>query len=187
MVTYADTSLIVPLYVPEPLSTNAQKIVTTLSRALPFNQLHQLETRNAIRRKIAAKQATVTQVRNYLANLEADIDAGIWISVPTDWDKVYAEAEQLGARFTAKLNTRSLDILHVALAISAGYTSFVTCDGNQAKLAKAAGLSCTLVREQTPSSPRAPETPRAEQLRISDLALRALHSGSPHFHFGPIS
>jgi predicted nucleic acid-binding protein len=147
MVTYADTSLIVPLYVPEPLSTNAQKIVTALSRALPFNQLHQLETRNAIKRKIAAKQATVTQVRNYLANLEADIDAGIWISVPTDWDKVYAEAKQLGARFTAKLNTRSLDILHVALAISAGYTSFVTCDGNQAKLAKAAGLSCTLVRE----------------------------------------
>jgi predicted nucleic acid-binding protein len=146
MVTYADTSLIVPLYVPEPPSANAQKIVTALSRALPFNQLHRLETRNAIRRKIAAKQATAAQVRSYLANLETDIDAGIWISVPTDWDKVYAEAEQLGARFTAKLNTRSLDTLHVALAIVAGYTSFVTCDGDQAKVAKAAGLSCTLVQ-----------------------------------------
>src|SRR5947207_8714742 len=45
------------------------------------------------------------------------IYAGIWISVPTDWDKVYTEAEQLGARFTAKLNTRSLNTLQVALAI----------------------------------------------------------------------
>ena len=146
MVTYADTSLIVPLYVPELLSAAAQRIVTTLSQALPLNDLHQLETRNAIRRKISAKQATAAQVRSYLANLETDIDAGIWISVPTDWDKVYTEAEQLGARFTARLNTHSLDTLHVALAIVAGYTSFVTCDGDQAKLAKAAGLSCTLVQ-----------------------------------------
>ena len=146
MVTYADTSLIVPLYVPELLSAAAQRIVTTLSQALPLNELHQLETRNAIRRKISAKQATAAQVRSYLANLETDIDAGIWISVPTDWDKVYTEAEQLGARFTAKFNTRSLDTLHVALAIVAGYTSFVTCDSDQAKLAKAAGLSCTLVQ-----------------------------------------
>jgi len=147
MVTYADTSLIVPLYVPELLSAAAQRIVTTLSQALPLNELHQLETRNAIRRKISAKQATAAQVRSYLANLETDIDAGIWISVPTDWDKVYTEAEQLGARFTAKLNTRSLDNLHVALAIVAGYTRFVTGDAGQARLAKAAGLSCTLVRE----------------------------------------
>jgi predicted nucleic acid-binding protein len=146
MVTYADTSLIVPLYVPELLSAAAQRIVTTLSQALPLNELHQLEARNAIRRKISAKQATAAQVRSYLANLETDIDAGIWISVPTDWDKVYTEAEQLGARFTARLNTRSLDTLHVALAIVAGYTSFVTCGGDQAKLAKAAGLSCTFVQ-----------------------------------------
>jgi len=73
------------------------------------------------------------------------MDGGIWISVPTAWDKVYTEAEQLGARFTAKLNTRSLNTLHVALAIVAGYTNFVTGDSDQAKLAKAAGLSCTLV------------------------------------------
>jgi hypothetical protein len=66
---------------------------------------------------------------------------------PDRLGQVYAEAEQLGARFTAKLNTRWLDTLHVAFAIIAGYTSFVTCDGNQPKLAKAAGLSCTLVRE----------------------------------------
>jgi hypothetical protein len=40
------------------------------------------------------------------------------------------------------LNTQ---MKHVALAIVAGYTNFVTGDGDQAKLAKAAGLSCTLV------------------------------------------
>ena len=89
----------------------------------------------------------MAQVRSYLANLQTDIDAGIWISVPADWDEVYAEAEQLGARFTAKLNTRSLGTLHVALAVAGGYTRFVTGDANQARLAKAAGLSCTLVQE----------------------------------------
>jgi predicted nucleic acid-binding protein len=146
MVTYADTSLIVPLYVPETLSTDVQKVVTTLSQALPFNQLHELETRNAIRRKISANQATAAQVRRYLANLETDINAGVWIKVPTDWDKVYAEAEQLGARCTGMLNTRSLDTLHVALAVTGGYTRFFTGDAGQAKLAKVAGLACTLVQ-----------------------------------------
>jgi hypothetical protein len=71
---------------------------------------------------------------------------GSGFRLPADWDEVYAEAEQLGARFTAKLNTRSLNTLHIALTIVAGYTSFVTCDGGQAKLVKAAGLSCTLVQ-----------------------------------------
>jgi predicted nucleic acid-binding protein len=130
----------------------AQKTVTALSQALPFNQLHQLEAKNAIRRKSAAKQATPAQVKRYLANLETDIRAGVWISVPSDWNKVFAEAEELGAGFTARLNNRSLDMLHVALAIVGGYTDFLTCDAGQAKLAKAARLSCTLVASRIADS-----------------------------------
>jgi hypothetical protein len=41
---------------------------------------------------------------------------GSGFRLPADWDEVYAEAEQLGARFTAKLNACSLDTLHIALA-----------------------------------------------------------------------
>ena len=146
MVTYADTSVIVPLYVPEQLSTEAQVAVTALSQPLPFNQLHELETRNAIRRKVPTGQASVAQTRRYLANLERDIEDGIWVQVPTDWEKAFREAERLSVRFTKKANARSFDILHVALAMVGGFTHFITCDAQQAGLVSKTKLSCALVR-----------------------------------------
>ena len=146
MVTYADTSVIVPLYVPEGLSAEAQIAVTALSQPLPLNQLHELETRNAIRRKAPTHQASAAQARRYLANLERDIEDGIWIQIPTDWDKAFREAERLSLRFTMKSNARSFDILHVALAIVGGFRRFITCDAQQADLARLTKLSCTFVQ-----------------------------------------
>jgi predicted nucleic acid-binding protein len=53
---------------------------------------------------------------------------------------ISTEAERLSAGFTARIGTRSLDILHVANALVLGATSFLTFDKRQAELAKSAGL-----------------------------------------------
>jgi hypothetical protein len=50
------------------------------------------------------------------------------------------EAQRLSARWSAKLGTRSLDILQVAAALVLEADSFLTFDDRQKKLAKAAGL-----------------------------------------------
>jgi predicted nucleic acid-binding protein len=55
-------------------------------------------------------------------------------------EAVYAEARLLVSRWTAKLGTRTLDILHVAAALSLRAEAFHTFDERQRKLAKAAGL-----------------------------------------------
>jgi len=50
------------------------------------------------------------------------------------------EAEDLGAIHTAKLGVRSIDLLHIGLALTLKATEFLTYDTRQASLAKAAGL-----------------------------------------------
>ncbi len=55
-------------------------------------------------------------------------------------DAVYAQARLLISRWTARLGTRTLDILHVAAALTLRADAFHTFDERQRKLAKAAGL-----------------------------------------------
>jgi predicted nucleic acid-binding protein len=55
-----------------------------------------------------------------------------------------AATERLSARYSEKLGTRSLDILHVAGAVVLGATSFLTFDRRQATLARASGLKAVV-------------------------------------------
>ncbi len=49
-------------------------------------------------------------------------------------------AAELSERYTPKLGTRSLDVLHVACALELGLGRFLTFDVRQQQLAMAAGL-----------------------------------------------
>jgi predicted nucleic acid-binding protein len=53
---------------------------------------------------------------------------------------VFTKAENLAAAHAATNLCRSLDTLHVALALEVGTAEFCTFDGRQAVMAKAAGL-----------------------------------------------
>ena len=57
-----------------------------------------------------------------------------------EWNRVFAEASRLALAQTRSLGPRSLDIIHVAAALISESDFFVTFDGRQSKLAKAAGL-----------------------------------------------
>lgn len=50
------------------------------------------------------------------------------------------ETERLSATYSEKLGTRSLAILHVAMAITLGSKRFLSFDQRQLKLAKSIGL-----------------------------------------------
>ena len=54
-----------------------------------------------------------------------------------DLDQVFAAASELSQKHTAKLLTRSLDLLHVAAAHSAGCTTFVSAGDRQLAAARA--------------------------------------------------
>ncbi|HJU09369.1 MAG TPA: hypothetical protein VJ728_00760, partial [Candidatus Binataceae bacterium] len=56
-------------------------------------------------------------------------------------DGIFVTAIQLASRWTARLGTRSLDLIHVASAVVFRADVFHTFDDRQRKLALAAGLT----------------------------------------------
>jgi predicted nucleic acid-binding protein len=91
--------------------------------------------------KVFRKEVRLETVLEALADLEHDIEAGIWAPPAYDLADVHDRAERLARRHAAVVGARSLDILHVAAAQALGLADFVTGDRRQAELARAAGLT----------------------------------------------
>jgi predicted nucleic acid-binding protein len=138
--TYADSSILVSVYAFEDAAQEAQKLLSGLSHPVPLNHFLLLEIRNAIRRKVPTGKATKAQVKQMLNGLEKSIAEGAGVFQEIELRRVFDRAEGLSEQFTEKLNTRTFDVLHVAIAIETECHSFMTFDKGQAKLAKAAGL-----------------------------------------------
>lgn len=74
-------------------------------------------------------------------HLRDDIQHQRLLAVSRDLDRVFADAARLSHEHTAKLLTRSLDLLHVAASHVAGCSRFVSADDRQLAVAKASGLA----------------------------------------------
>jgi len=107
---------------------------------LPVTWLHQLEFRNAMRLRVFRKEITPAQREASINAMLTDMAAGILTHVRPAIDDLTFEAERLSAMHSEVLGTRSLDILHVAGALTLGLSSFLTFDQRQRALAKATGL-----------------------------------------------
>jgi predicted nucleic acid-binding protein len=78
-----------------------------------------------------------------LNDLDEDLGAGRLHAVDLPWRRTLERATQLSRVHTAKLGTRTLDVLHVASGLELGCRVFVTYDARQATLAKTMGLRST--------------------------------------------
>ncbi len=94
-----------------------------------------------MRLKVFRKEMAEKELDDALANLRADIASGVFVRPRYDLESVFRMAEELSAKFTSSIGCRSLDVMHVGVAVVIGAKHFVTFDVRQAKLAKKAGLS----------------------------------------------
>jgi predicted nucleic acid-binding protein len=110
-----------------------------LSLPVLITPLGELELVNAVQLRLFRKEVRPAEARAANAAFRADLHAGVFAmrALP---EEVFTRARQLASKWTAKLGTRSLDILHVAAAIALRAAAFHTFDVRQRKLAKAAGL-----------------------------------------------
>jgi hypothetical protein len=69
-----------------------------------------------------------------------DLDSGDLAETTLAWTEVLAKADELSEDHTSSLGVRSLDLLHVAAAVTLGAKTFITCDERQLMPARAAGL-----------------------------------------------
>ena len=146
MRAYADSSVLVSLYVPEPHRT--EEAIAYMERhreALPFTPQHRLEVRNAIRSLVWSKRITTVDRTRAFREIESDLDAEVFLThAPLDYTNTYRRAERIGSAHNESIGCRSADLFHVAAAIELGFKHFVSFDAKQLQIAKAAGFTIDL-------------------------------------------
>lgn len=140
MSIYADTGFICSLYAPDANTERAIKWIEKLKEPIHFSWLNQVELRNALRLRVFRKEITTHQRDASLNLLLSDLYSGIFESTELNQSDVLIETERLSAVYSERLGTRSLDVLHVAMALSLGSKTFLSFDKRQMALAKAVSL-----------------------------------------------
>jgi predicted nucleic acid-binding protein len=98
----------------------------------------ELEVVNAMGLRVFRKEVSPSQAHSSLSEFEKDLRDGIF-QIRELTDAILGRAHQL-SRQTAKLGTRTADLLHVAAALELGADSLYTFDLHQRKLAQALRL-----------------------------------------------
>jgi len=101
--------------------------------------LGELEVVNAFGLRVFRREASSVAAKSALANFEKDMRDGI-LQLRGLSEAVFERARQLSQQTTAKMGTRTADLLHVAAALELGVDYLYTFDQQQRKLAKAIHL-----------------------------------------------
>jgi predicted nucleic acid-binding protein len=136
---YCDTSFLFSLYAPDANSEAAAAESRRPALALLVTPLCELELINALQLRVFRGELTSRQVDAAYAAIQSDLALGVYSMFPFS-TKVFETARRLSLKHTADTGSRSLDVLHVAAALTVGADVLLSFDEAQKKLAKAAGL-----------------------------------------------
>jgi len=146
-VVYVDTSVIVKLYIKEEYSRDTSNWLRENNEALPLTSFHELELINAIHLKQFRAEITLEETRLIMSRFEEHEKSGIYYRPQLDWSAIFIHAIELSKKHSAGIGSRSLDILHVASALSINANRFLTLDDRQTRLATLAGLKIENIKE----------------------------------------
>ena len=128
---YFDSGVLLKLYLSEPNSAQAVALVQELEGIPSITALHRLEMKAAFGQKHGRGEITETERKAVLASFENDLAAGIFAETSPAWTDVFSRAESLATDHAATNLCRSLDTLHVALALELGATEFAPLTGGR--------------------------------------------------------
>jgi len=140
-VLYVDTSVIVKLYIKEKYSLKVSNWIRKNNEPIPLTRLHELEFINAVHLKQFRQEINIDRVGLLLSRFEEHQRRGIFFRPSVNWADTLDIAVELSKQHTTAIGSRSLDILHVAFALSIKTDRFLTLDQRQSKLASSAGLT----------------------------------------------
>ena len=144
---YVDTSIIVKLYIKEEYSQESSSWLKENNEAIPLTSFHELEFINAIYLKLFRTETTPQTIHQIMARFEEHEKKGIYYRPQLDWSDIFIHAIDLSKMHSAAMGLRSLDILHVASALSINADRFLTLDDRQTKLAALAGLKIENIKK----------------------------------------
>jgi len=135
----------VKLYHPEDLSQEVTNLVEQLQTAILFSSLHELEIKNAISLKVYRKEMQEKQAEQIVGDIDSDISSGLLARIHPEWSGVSRRALHISKNITPATGSRTLDILHIAIALEYGCHTFITHDNRQGKAAGITGLQVRFI------------------------------------------
>ena len=139
MKAYLDTSFLVSLYSLDANSRPAARTVSRRSLEYLITPLTELEMANALELRVHRKEISRLEANASWEAFARDSGEGIWTIRPLT-DQMFARALKLSQQTTARLGTRSADLLHVAAALELGCVMLCSFDRRQRALAHDVGL-----------------------------------------------
>ncbi len=140
MSVYADTSFLVSLYILDANSAAASARMEKSKLPVLLTPFGELELENAISLRVFRKELPLGKAKAARSLFATDVENGVFAVRPLP-ATLFDRAKRLVRSRTPRLGTRTLDVVHVALALLLQADTFLTFDRNQARLAKAEGLS----------------------------------------------
>jgi predicted nucleic acid-binding protein len=137
---YSDPSFLFSLFLHDANTAAAAAHLEKHPTELALTTWQRWELSNAIRLSVWRGNCAATDANQALGKIANDIADGNLVEAALVWPEVMALASKLSEKHTTTLGVRSLDLLHVAAAMSLGARKFLTCDGRQLALARAAGI-----------------------------------------------
>ena len=138
--TYVDPSALRSLYVHDDRSARFCAWRRRLGGCLPVTRFGRAELVNSVHLAVHRKDLGEGLARAAIADFDADVREGRLAILDVLWRRTLDLAAELSTQHTATFGTRTLDVLHVATAVTLEARRFVSYDDRQATLAKAVGL-----------------------------------------------
>lgn len=139
MKIYLDTSFLVSLYSPDLNSGTATRLMHASKGDRLITTLGELEVVNALGLRVFRKEVLAAQAQSSLDDFDKDMRDGVLQLRPLS-EQVFDRARQLSRQTTARLGTRTADLLHVAAALELGVDWLYSFDKQQRRLARAVRL-----------------------------------------------
>jgi predicted nucleic acid-binding protein len=137
---YVDTSLLMASMTENSRQAEALELLNTAHRPLAITPLQELELTNAVELSMKFASEGSNEGAGTLDAMKRLLNSPGCERVEVDMDRVFARARGLSLVHTRRLGTRSLDILHVAIAMDLGIRVFWSFDLRQKALASEVGL-----------------------------------------------
>lgn len=137
---YVDTSIIVKLYLREAYTREASDWLRDNNEAIPLTPFHELEFTNAVKLKLFRNELTEGEVNIVFEKFREHEKREVFFRPQVNWSDAFVRSLDLSKTHTHNTGSRTLDIIHVAIALSIGAGRFITFDKRQSQLASAAGL-----------------------------------------------
>jgi hypothetical protein len=134
------SGFVAALYKEETNSGRAAALMARQMASVRLSQLGELEFRNALHLAVFRGELTSGDAALKKRLFLEDVANGIFIIMPVPASELFARSVELADRHSARLGTRSLDLIHVAAALLLKTDTFLSFDERQRKAAKSEKL-----------------------------------------------